>query len=71
MAFIFKKISLELRVYPKKYFTYKKVLNGLKMQLKVEGKKFFFGSNIFCCLCSSTRDLQWGKERKPFIAKKN
>ena len=41
-GFYFQKFSLELGVYPKKYFTYKKVLNALKMQLEVEGKKFKF-----------------------------
>jgi hypothetical protein len=62
-------ISLELQVYPKKYFTYKKVLNALKMQLKVEGKKFKFCSNTFCRLCNSARDLQ-GQGKEPFSAKK-
>ena len=54
----YQKICLELWVYPKKYFTYKKVLNALKMQLEMGGKKFNFWSNTFCCLCNIAHDLK-------------
>jgi hypothetical protein len=57
-GFHFQKISLELRVYPKKYYIYIKVLNALQMQLEVGGKKFNFWLNTFCRLYNSAHDLQ-------------
>ena len=60
-GFYFQKISLKLLVYPKKYLTYKKVLNALKMQLEGGGKKINFQLNTFCHLYNAC-DLQGARK---------